>query len=154
MRLKFNWVDILIVLVIISVGVFGYRVLNPRQAIGNVETRPVEVTIRVERVLMESINVINEGTVFNDRDTNLIFGKVIDKKIEDAYDLVETSDGRIVKTKVPNRFNLILTLEGDGHVTEDFISLGGREVRLEGTIHLKNNISAVQSKVVDIKIPD
>jgi len=154
MKLKFNWIDALIILVLISVGILGYRILKPSQVTNNIESRPVEVTIRIERVLMESINVINEGTIFSDKDTNLVFGKVIDKKIEDAYDLVETSDGRIVKTKVPNRYNLLLTLEGDAHVTEDFISLGGREVRLEGTIHLKNNISAVQSKVVDIKIPE
>ncbi|MFS8541171.1 MAG: DUF4330 domain-containing protein, partial [Tissierellales bacterium] len=87
-----------------------------------------------------------------DKDTNQVIGEVVDKEIIEAYDFVNTGDGRIVKSKKPNKYDVYLTIRGDAIVTDDYIRMGGRDMRIEGTVYLKNNISSVESKVMDINI--
>ncbi|KNF09178.1 hypothetical protein CLPU_4c02240 [Gottschalkia purinilytica] len=156
MKKKFNWIDFGIIFILIAVVAAGslYFVKKKGTVTNNVSLVPVEVTVRVEGVKKESVDVINKGNIFSDSDNNEIFGEVIDKKVEEAYDFVETSDGRIVKSKMPDRYTIYLTLKGEGQVTDDFVKLGGREVRYEGTIRLKDNITAIETKVTDIKIPN
>lgn len=103
---------------------------------------------------METVNVINVGDTFKDKETNQVFGKVIDKEVTDAFGIIETGDGRLVKSKLPNKYTVYMTLSGDALITDDYIKLGNRDVRLEGTIFLKSNISAIKTKVVAIKIPE
>jgi hypothetical protein len=151
MKRKFNWVDIVIVGIIVGLIYVGYQYLiKPNQTL--VDKVEAEVIYRVESVLIETANGIKVGDVFKDKDTNQIIGEVIDKKITESYDFVNTGDGRIVKSKKPNKYDVYLTIKGDAIVTEDYIRMGGRDMRIEDTVFLKNNISSVESKVIDIKI--
>lgn len=151
MKRKLNWVDIVIVGIIVGLIYVGYQYLiKPNQTL--VDKVEAEVIYRVESVLIETANGIKVGDVFKDKDTNQIIGGVIDKKITESYDFVNTGDGRIVKSKKPNKYDVYLTIKGDAIVTEDYIRMGGRDMRIEDTVFLKNNISSVESKVIDIKI--
>jgi len=151
MKRKLNWVDIVIVGIIVGLIYVGYQYLiKPNQTL--VDKVEAEVIYRVESVLIETANGIKVGDVFKDKDTNQIIGEVIDKKITESYDFVNTGDGRIVKSKKPNKYDVYLTIKGDAIVTEDYIRMGGRDMRIEDTVFLKNNISSVESKVIDIKI--
>ncbi|MFS8540681.1 MAG: DUF4330 domain-containing protein [Tissierellales bacterium] len=151
MKRKLNWVDIVIVGIIVGLIYVGYQYLiKPNQTL--VDKVEAEVIYRVESVLIETANGIKVGDVFKDKDTNQIIGEVIDKKITESYDFVNTGDGRRVKSKKPNKYDVYLTIKGDAIVTEDYIRMGGRDMRIEDTVFLKNNISSVESKVIDIKI--
>lgn len=129
----------------------GYQYITKRTK-SPMDTVPVEVTYRVQGVLIETANGIKVGDVFKDKDTNQVIGEVVDKEIIEAYDFVNTGDGRIVKSKKPNKYDVYLTIRGDAIVTDDYIRMGGRDMRIEGTVYLKNNISSVESKVMDINI--
>ncbi len=151
MKRKLNWVDIVIIGIMAGLIFVGYQYITKRTK-SPMDTVPVEVTYRVQGVLIETANGIKVGDVFKDKDTNQIIGEVIDKKITESYDFVNTGDGRIVKSKKPNKYDVYLTIKGDAIVTEDYIRMGGRDMRIEDTVFLKNNISSVESKVIDIKI--
>lgn len=151
MKKKFNWIDVVILLIIVAALGFIIKFFSDRSNDYAVNKETVQVTVRIDEVRQETVNVINVGDIFKDQDTNQVFGKIIDKKVTDAYRTVETGDGKIVKSVVPNKYSIYITLEGDAIVTDDYIKLGGRDVRIEGTIFLKNNVSAVKTKVVDIK---
>lgn len=153
MKNKFNWIDVVIIFIIIGLGfgVFSYfRKPNTITA----DRVPIKVTVKVDKVLMETVNGINVGDIFKDKDTNQVFGRVIDKKVTETYEMVETGDGRVVKATVPNRYSVFITLGGDAVVTEDYIRLGGRDVRIEGTIELKSTKNAVKTKVVDFQLAE
>jgi hypothetical protein len=151
MKRKFNWVDIVIIALIIAVvyGVYSY-ILKPKGVA--VDKVPVEVTYRINGVMMVSANGIKMGDVFKDKDTNQVIGEVVKKEVKEAYDYVETGDGRIVKSKLPNKYDIYVTLRGDAVITDDYISMGDRDMRIEGTIFLKSNVSAVKTTITDIKI--
>lgn len=151
MKRKFNWVDIVIIGIMAGLIFVGYQYIT-KPTKSPMDTVPVEVTYRVQGVLIETANGIKVGDVFKDKDTNQIIGEVIDKKITESYDFVNTGDGRIVKSKKPNKYDVYLTIRGDAIVTDDYIRMGGRDMRIEGTVYLKNNISSVESKVMDINI--
>lgn len=151
MKRKFNWVDIVIIGITAGLIFVGYKyIAKPTKS--PMDTVPVEVTYRVQGVLIETANGIKVGDVFKDKDTNQVIGEVVDKEIIEAYDFVNTGDGRIVKSKKPNKYDVYLTIRGDAIVTDDYIRMGGRDMRIEGTVYLKNNISSVESKVMDINI--
>ena len=152
MKSKFNWIDALIIILIIALGIGVFSYFKKSNTVIAVEKVPIKVTVRVDKILMETVNGINIGDVFKDKDTNQVFGKVIDKKVTEAYDMVETGDGRVVKVVVPNRYSVFMTLEGEAIVTDDYIRVGDRDVRIEGTIELKSTKSAVTTKVVDIQL--
>ncbi len=151
MKRKFNWVDIVIIVLIIAVvyGAYSY-ILKPRGVA--VDKVPVEVTYRINGVMMVSANGIKMGDVFKDKDTNQVIGEVVKKEVKEAYDYVETGDGRIVKSKLPNKYDVYVTLRGDAVITDDYIRMGDRDMRIEGTIFLKSNVSAVKTTITDIKI--
>lgn len=151
MKRKFNWVDIVIIGIMAGLIFVGYQYITKRTK-SPMDTVPVEVTYRVQGVLIETANGIKVGDVFKDKDTNQVIGEVVDKEIIEAYDFVNTGDGRIVKSKKPNKYDVYLTIRGDAIVTDDYIRMGGRDMRIEGTVYLKNNISSVESKVMDINI--
>lgn len=153
MKRKFNWVDFIIIGIIVLIIYAGYQYLiKPRKS--PKDRVPVEITYRVEGVLIETANGINIGDIFKDKDTNQIIGEVVNKEITEAYEFVNTGDGRIVKSRIPNKYDIYLTIRGHAVVTDDYIRMGGRDMRLEGTVFLKSNISSVESTVIAIKILD
>lgn len=154
MKIKFNWIDALIIIFIIALGIGVFSYFRKPNATITVEKTPIKVTVRVDKVLMETVNGINVGDIFKDKDTNQVFGKVIDKKVTEAYEMVETGDGRVVKAVIPNRHSVFVTLEGEAIVTDDYIRVGGRDVRIEGTIELKSTKNAVITKVVDFQLSE
>lgn len=152
MKKKFNWIDIIIVLLVVGIGYFAYTYfLSPGKSntVNNTATR---ITYRIDGILQESVNGIEIGDVFQEKDTNQIIGEVIEKEIEDFYDLVETGDGRIIKSKVPNRYTLYITIEGKAIITDDYIRMGGKDMRIEGTIFMKSDISSFKSIITNIEI--
>lgn len=151
MKKRFNWVDIVIILIIIGALGLGIKYFSNRSNDYVENKELVQVTVRIDGVKEETVNVVNVGDIFKDKDTNQVFGKVIDKRVTEARRAVETGDGTVVKSIVPNKYSIYITLEGNAIVTDDYINLGGRDVRMEGTIFLKSNISAVKTQVVDIK---
>ena len=76
MKRKFNWIDIVIIGILVVIVYVGYSyALKPKEA--SVDRVPVEVTYRVEGVLMESVNGIKVGDIFKDKDTNQVIGEVV-----------------------------------------------------------------------------
>lgn len=151
MKRKFNWMDIVII-VAITIAIYGgySYILKPKGVA--VDKSPVEITYRIDGVLIETAKGIEIGDKFKDKDTNQLIGEVIKKEITQGYDFVETGDGRIVKSKLPNKYSVYITLRGDAVITDDYIRMGDRDMRIEGTILLKSNVSAVKATITDIKI--
>lgn len=154
MKNKFNWVDAVIIIIIIGLGIGVFSYLRKPNTVATADRAPIIVTVRVDKVLMETVNGINIGDTFKDKDTNQVFGKVIDKVVTETYEMVETGDGRVVKATIPNRHSVFITLEGEAVVTDDYINVGGRDVRIEGTIELKSTRNAIRTKVVDFQLAD
>lgn len=152
MKKRFNWIDVLIVILIIGIGYFSYVYFLSPKTSTTVEKLPAKITYRVDGVLQESVNGLKIGDIFQEKDTNQVIGEVVEKEIEDFYDLVETGDGKIIKSKVPNRYTLYITIEGQAVITNDYIRMGGKDMRIEGTIFLKSDISSFKSVVTNIDI--
>ena len=143
--------DIVIIGIIVAALYIGYSYAFKPKAI-SVDTVPVEVTYRIEGVLMETVNVIEIGDIFKDKDTNQVIGEVVAKEVTEAYAYVETGDGRIVKSRKPNRYDVYITLRGNAVITDDYIRMGGRDMRIEGTVYLKSTLSSVKSTITAINI--
>jgi len=109
MKKKLNIVDICVILlvVIFALGV-GIRFVSIEKA----ATKDVELsyTIRVEGVRSFSVDALNQSEDFsNGIDT--VFGEVTDVKAEPAEKEYTTSEGNIVKVKVPEKYDCYVTMK-------------------------------------------
>lgn len=110
MKKKFNVIDILIILFIVLAvggGTFAVRSFMNR---GSGETKQIvlEVTDKEENFC----KVIKKDDEVYDGVENVKLGKVVDFEIKDAeIDSISSIDGTIKHTKIPERYDILLTIE-------------------------------------------
>ncbi|MBM7562474.1 DUF4330 domain-containing protein [Fusibacter tunisiensis] len=109
---------VLILFILAAVSVVGIKVfgMGTDDVITAVETRPAQVTIRIENVRTYTASHLTVGEAVLSDETNSAIG-VIDKiEILPYEEVVETSDGQLIRATVPDKYTVMLTL--DAHLSE------------------------------------
>lgn len=151
MKRKFNWIDMIILGLVLMSIYFAYALIfNPTDEANN--SFEVEVKYRAKGLVIESVNAIKIGDVFRDTKTKQVIGILTDKEIVESYDLVETGDGRIIKARNPDRFDVFMTIKGNANITDDYIRIGHRDIRIEDTLELNSKMSSLISTLVGLEI--
>lgn len=151
MKRKFNWIDMLILgLVIISIYFAYSLIFNTSDKVNN--SFEVELRYRARGLVIESVDAIKIGDIFRDNKTKQIIGALTDKEFVESYDLVETGDGRIIKARNPDRFDLYMTIKGSANITDEYIKIGNRDMRIEDTVELNSKMAFLISTLVGLEI--
>lgn len=104
---------VLILFILAAVSVVGIKVfgMGTDDVITAVETRPAQVTIRIENVRTYTASHLTVGEAVLSDETNSAIG-VIDKiEILPYEEVVETSDGQLIRATVPDKYTVMLTLD-------------------------------------------
>lgn len=104
---------VLILFILAAVSVVGIKVfgMGTDDVITAVETRPAQVTIRIENVRTYTASHLTVGEAVLSDETNSPIG-VIDKiEILPYEEVVETSDGQLIRATVPDKYTVMLTLD-------------------------------------------
>jgi hypothetical protein len=104
---------VLILFILAAVSVVGIKVfgMGTDDVITAVETRPAQVTIRIENVRTYTASHLTVGEAVLSDETNSAIG-VIDKiEILPYEEVVETSDGQLIRATVPDKYTIMLTLD-------------------------------------------
>jgi len=145
-----NLFDLVVVLLLVAlIGGVGYRyiIVNPTVALNESD---IEVTLWVEDVRQVTVDVINVGDLVREYDSNLFFGEIVKKEVTPHYQPAETADGRIVNAEVEGKYDVYITLKSRGLVSDNAISIAGKEIKIGGTIVTNHQLYAVSTKVVKI----
>ncbi|MBE6701010.1 MAG: DUF4330 domain-containing protein [Ruminococcaceae bacterium] len=125
-KLKFNAVDLLILLVIVgAVIAVAYRggLKDSLMALRSNDT--IVYTVRINNLQESSFNLINiDDKLFADKDDKAL-GSIVQKEQRPAEKYVTLDTGEIVKTYMPGRIDVFLTVECKGRVTDEGCMLGG-----------------------------
>jgi len=114
---KISIIDILVVLAIL-VGALG---IYSRFFVSNqkVETSSshIEYTMKIKEVRIGTVDALkNYGGVITDSTTKESLGEIVDVSYEDAVKSVETANGQLKTSPVPERYDVTLTVRVDGKI--------------------------------------
>ncbi len=117
-KCKFNIIDIsvivlVLILILATVVKFGnYNKTNDETA--KIDT--IDYKIKISNVRNYTVDAFVIGDTVFDNQTNVEIGKIIEKEVTDAKGYEITKNGKIVETKVPNKYDLVLVIETQGTI--------------------------------------
>ena len=130
---KLNLLDGLIILVVIGGILFAaikLHLLPDVQGEGNVSKKLV-YTMEVARADEELTKMVKPGDVVNVGVSGLEQSVVKNVEIEPGEQvLFDKENGRYVKVEIPDKYRMMVTLEGDAAVTPMSIGIGETPVRV------------------------
>ncbi len=110
---KINVFDFIVIflLIVLVFGIFAKFVI-----FSNDEKQQVNITyeILVKSVKQETIEAFEIGQSVYEKANLYNIGKITSVKSEEATDLMETLDGKVIEAPIENRYNLIISVEAQG----------------------------------------
>ncbi|MDF9406954.1 MAG: hypothetical protein A4E52_00871 [Pelotomaculum sp. PtaB.Bin013] len=146
-KVKFNFVDIIIIgliLALLAAGVYKLLIVNRALALQNSH---IEFKVFVENVRIPTVESIKEGQAVKDVQTNIPLGTVKSKEVSPYKQAVPTLDGRVVQADVPEKYNVIITIESPAIVTDNSIMIGNKEIKIGAQISVKSNVFSVNGTI-------
>ncbi|SCY48954.1 DUF4330 domain-containing protein [Alkaliphilus peptidifermentans] len=144
---KINIFDILIIIVLIFGLSWGYQRYTNNQPVAISEQSEVLVQIFIHDVRNVTTNAIQEGDRLHFSENHQFFGEIVDKQVTAAEKLVETEDGKIVKSQIPGKYDMLITVKGFGTITNRSIIIGSREIRVGMPLKVYTNLYEVNTTV-------
>ncbi len=141
MKVKFNIIDILIVLVLI-VGVVVFASLFKTSGVsgGNTEneTKPYEYVIKLQNVDGGMTKDITAGLDVLDAQKNYYYGVLKDFYTEESVFLTEDSvTGTFIEDRHPVNLDVYLVVEGNGYETDADLLIEGQAIKIGKRIYAK-----------------
>ncbi len=125
-KIRFNAIDLLILIAIVAAiftAVYRSGLKDSLIAIRSNET--IVYTVKINNVQAESFDMIEiEDTLFNQSDDKKL-GNIVAKEYSDAETYIVLDTGEIMKTYIPERVDITLTVEATGRVSEEGCMIGG-----------------------------
>ncbi len=140
MRIKFNAMDFVIVLLILVVAVGGFLFLTKGNQTQTVtENAIVELSVEVARQEEGFSKLIKVGDEVVLGEKEKLHAKVKGIEVKPAtmvgYDIVE---GKTLESVQPNKYDVIVVLEGVGREADDFIKIGETPIRVGKNMAMKS----------------
>lgn len=125
-KIKFNALDFFILLVIIAAALsVVLRSGLKDDIVLSRQNEKVVYSIRIKNVQQESFDLISlDDEIFSAGDDKLM-GTVIEKTSRPAETYIALDSGEIKKTYIPDRIDIMLTLETNGRVTDEGTMIDG-----------------------------
>ena len=116
---KINIIDfcVIIVVIVLAVGAFyKFKVVDKTST--SVAMEPITYTVQINRVRDFVFNNIREGDLLYDKTSGNCIGTIVGFEATPAQDRLQMPDGTVIMTEVENRYDVLLTVEGEGVVNE------------------------------------
>ncbi len=147
-----NIIDLAVILLIAVVAIGGAYRLKKSSPDMVSQSNKALVQVEVTDVRQPSVDGIKEGDELYHYDKSQYFGKIVEKKVENLKQPVATDDGRLVLADVPEKYRVLLTVEGDAKSSKDITIIGGEEIRIGTQYRLKNKNIAMFGTVLGTEI--
>lgn len=133
---KVSIIDALIVLILIGL-VAGFVFKTAKSKTIMEKTSTMQIQFFSEEAPEYVGTTIPIGASVRDAERGTVFGTVKDKKIDGAVSFGSAQSGEIVKSSKPNYSSILLTVNGNGILNENGLTIGGFEYNVGRTVTLK-----------------
>ena len=119
-KFKINIVDIAAIALILAVGITikmrfqKYNMMDDTQA----QMSQIQYTMKFSNIRQFTADAFQIGDTVFDKQTGVEIGKIVAKEQQPNISLVGLIDGQIAKSEVPNKSDLILTIESDAIIND------------------------------------
>ena len=117
---KINIIDLLVVLLIlilIFAAVMKFRNYNVTGD-DNAKIDNFKYDIKISNIRNYTLDAYLIGDMVYDAQTNMEIGKIVDKSYSASKEYVKINTGVLVEAEIPERYDMILTIETDGTINE------------------------------------
>lgn len=146
-----NIIDLGVILIIALLIGGGAKRMKKNPGI-TAETKKALITIEVSDVRTPTVDGIVIGDPLYHYDKGGIIGQIIEKKVENYKEPVESGDGRWISAEVPDKYVVIMTVEADVKENPDVIIAGGEQIRIGTQFKLKNRNVAVLGTILGVEV--
>jgi|LSQX01.3.fsa_nt_gb hypothetical protein len=132
-----NIVDLCILLIILlAVGFVGIKAVSGSKE--RKATTRIEYDVELRRNTKEFSFMINEGDIIRDSINGDYLGKVLKKELKPSIEMTENSvEGKFVESEMPDLYDVIITIEANGRITESEIIAEDREIKIGRLMYVK-----------------
>lgn len=149
-----NIIDLLVIAIIVTAGFYGIGRIKPTDTNGpSSEVTYADIVIRafVAEVRQETVDVIieNEGVI--ESTSKGFIGTVIEKKAVQATKHITTSDGRIVKADIPERFDVEVFIKARAKVEKGVYVVSGRDIKVGTVLALEGKTGRYSAVIFSVE---
>jgi len=150
-RFHLNWVDIVIIVVVLALAACAILLRNKVSGNDQKETYTIRFTAEAQKLLPEIADSFILGEDIYDSSTNNYLGKIVSIK-KSAYRHIEYSEtaGKFTDCDDPIYQTLDMVIEGQGFADEKTIQIESKILQIGASIYLKGKGHATSAYVVDI----
>lgn len=125
-KIKFNAIDFIILIVVIAaVLAIALRSGLKDSLVAMRSNETIVYTIKINNLQKESFEMLEiEDKLFSQKDDRYL-GTIVGKNSRPAETYIILNNGEIVKTYIPDRLDIFLTIECVGRETDEGCMLGG-----------------------------
>lgn len=137
---KISVVDIIVILAIcLAVVGFAYKMRSGDSKVSIKSDTAVQVEFKAKTVRDYSVNAAEVGAYLYETKGQKL-GKIIKVETKPAHRLINIGDGRQVNAPIDNRYDMYITIEGDGQVDNGGVYINGNKLMLVGSdIKIRTN---------------
>ena len=139
-RLRLNLFDGIVILAALAVGgILVWSQLNADASAVNANAQPIRYTIRMQKTVPGTGEMIQSGQILYDTIKNYELGSVVSAETVQAYDLtVDNETHSYVNVEVPGKEDIYIVVDSTAVITEEAITLdGGYEIRVGEPVYLR-----------------
>lgn len=153
MKKRPNWIDFGILgLVLILAVLMFMKFKNTEEILDSSIATPKEVLIEIEGIRNYSVDAIEEGDNLYSTDMKHYFGVIKEIDVEDAYEVIVTNSGEVVEARIPDKYDLVLTVDCNIFERETgYYAEGVTEVKVNSTGTYRTENIQFSAKTVGIK---
>ena len=150
---KVNIIDLVIILLVLAIAGGAYYMFFGGDDNQVVESSMVTYDFEINNVSKDFVDAITTGDPIRDSVRGNALGTVVSKASREATMLNEDFiNGRYVISKVPNTYDVVITIEAKANVTPANIIVGGTEVKVGKKFFIKGKGYANQGFVIKMAL--
>lgn len=149
---KFNFVDVLIVLVVLAVVFAGVKVLSGKEGKMTTAVRDVSFTVEVAKSDKSFADAIKIGDDIYDSKKGGYYGKVTGVEVKPATGIgANTAEGKYVISEFEGKYDVYITVSGTPtSVTDGNIMFASQKVKVGEEMFLKSAAYVGYGYAVDV----
>ena len=149
---KFNYVDVIIILLVVAAGFAGFKFLNKTSLVAS-DVPQVSFTVEVKNNPPEYKTLVREGDDIKDAIKGGAFGKVTGVKAAPNKEYMEDKiDGAFVETSHEGREDVYITITGTPTTFGKNIMFASQEVKVGKQVFIKSKEYVGSGFIVDMEI--
>ncbi len=120
-KFKLNIIDVIVIfliVILVCASIVKFRNYNETGE-ENSRIDTIVYNVKISNIRNYTVDAFEIGDVVYDSQMNVEIGKIIDKKYVEAKGYEALKSGEIIETKIPNKYDMILTLEAPGLISEN-----------------------------------